>query len=102
MYPYRIYITDPERIKYYKKLKNKRAIALDNRSLIKKIGHDLRPIRKDIVIAPDRRFFRSGIMLLPEIKMDMKPWKNGFEFTFESIFNEPKNKKRKKPLDSLF
>ena len=102
MYPYRLYITDPARIKYYKTLKEKRAIILDDRSLITKIGHDLKPIRKDVVIAPDRRFFRSGIMLTPKIEMDMKPWKNGVQITFESIFSGPKKKTRKKQKNSFF
>lgn len=100
MYPYRIFINDPERIKQYKKLQRFRAIQLHDKKTITKIGHDLRPIRKDIIIASDRRFYRSGLMLTPKINMDIKPWKNGIQIQFNSIFQN-QDKKTSKLLEKI-
>ena len=100
MYPYRLFINDPERIKQYKKLKRFRAIEINDKRIITKIGYDLKPIRKDIIIAPDRRFYRSGIMLTPKLEMDMKPWKNGYQIKFNTIFQNA-DKKISKLLDKI-
>lgn len=99
-YPYRLFVSDPERIKQYKKLKQFRAIQLSNKNLITKIGHDMKPIRKDIIIASDRRFYRSGIMLTPKLEMEIKPWKNGCQIQFNSIFQDT-DKKIKRLLDKI-
>lgn len=89
MYPFRVRITDPDLEKYFKILKVNRSVFVDNKSDITKLGHKLRPIRKDIFIGPDRSFTRSCVALPPDLDFDIKPAygnKKGFDIIFKSLF----------------
>ena len=89
MYPYRIRIVDPELANLLKGLSKSRAVKIPNVGMAIKLGKKLKPIRKDVFIGTDNRYYKSCISLPPNLYLDFKPAyakKKGFDFTFKPFF----------------
>ena len=89
MYPYRVRVTDPELANLLKALSVNRAVKIPNVSLAIKAGRKLKPIRKDVFIGTDNRYYKSVISLPIDLKLDFKPAygkKKGFDFIFKPFF----------------
>jgi len=89
LYPFKVRITDPDLIKPFLQLSHRRAIKITDKNTLKKIGWKVQPIRHDIIIGPDHKFFRSGVSLTPEIDLEYKqPYGNKkcYDFIFKKIF----------------
>ncbi len=89
MYPFRVRITDPELVNLLKALSKNRAVKISNVSLAIKAGQKLKPIRKDVFIGTDNRYYKSFISLPPELLLEVKPAygkKKGFDFLFKPLF----------------
>lgn len=89
MYPFRLRVKDPELGELLKSLSKNRAVKIPNVSLAIKAGRKLQPIRKEVFIGTDNRYYKSYISLPPELILDFKPAygkKKGYDFIFKSLF----------------
>jgi len=75
LYPYKIRIREIEKLNVYKRLAKDRTVTVQrNGNLFKSIGWDLKPIRRDIFIGGDSRFYENNISLkIPEMKVEILP-----------------------------
>ncbi len=89
MYPFKVRVVDPELSNLLQALSKKRAVKIPNVGLAIKAGKKLKPIRMDVFIGTDNRYYKSYISLPPELNLDFKPAygkKKGFDFIFKPLF----------------
>lgn len=74
LFPYKIRISDPEMVRIFQVLKQKRAATVPKPHLSRMLGYKLKPIRKEFFIASEEKYKRSFIALSPNIKdVKIKP-----------------------------
>ena len=86
LYPFRVRIKDPELATVLKMVSQRRAAKIKTPSIARKAGHKLKPIRKDVFIGSDNRYYRSFISLPPELDLECIPKGKGYDFIFKNIF----------------
>ena len=89
LYPYRIRIREQEIINLLQKLAKYRTVPIPNKEIAMKLGKKISPIRSDVFLVPDTKFYRSYIGLMPHIKLEYKPAygkRKGYDFFFKSLF----------------
>ena len=74
LYPYRIRVYDIRTEKTLDRLMHDRTATIEgDKNFMKKLGHQIRPIRKDIFIGYDLKYRQSNISLKnPFLKMEKK------------------------------
>lgn len=87
MYPFKINVYDADLIKIFKQLSRTRAAKIPSHNVAIKLGIKLKPIRKDIFLGTDNRYYNSFIALPPELELDFKEEKKRFQAIFKSIFS---------------
>ena len=86
LYPFRIRVSDPELANVLKLMSRCRAVQIPNSSVARKAGIKLRPIRRDVFIGTDNRYYKSFISLPPELDLEYVPKGKAYDFIFKSIF----------------
>jgi len=86
LYPYKIRINDPDLVGVLKLVSSRRAVRIPNIKTAQRAGIKLKPIRRDIFIGTDNRYYKSFIGLPPEIDLDFIKKGKGYDFIFKNIF----------------
>ena len=86
LYPFRVRIKDPDLAQVLKMVSERRASSIKKPGTARKAGHKLKPIRKDIFIGHDNRYYRSFISLPPEIDLECLPKGKAYDFIFKNTF----------------
>ena len=74
LYPYRIRVHDIREEKALDRLMHDRTVTLSkDKEILRNLGHKLKPIRNDIFIGMDRKYFESNISLKnPFLRIEKK------------------------------
>jgi len=84
MYPFRVHTSDPKMQNLLDMLAKDRTAIITDRNLVKKVGIKLKPIRSDIFIGPDRKYYQSCISLkIPEMKIERLDTGKGPKYVFK-------------------
>jgi len=86
LYPFKVRIKDPQLAGILKMVNQKRAVKIPDIKTAQRAGIKLKPIRRDIFIGTDNRYYKSFIALPPEIDLDFIKKGNSYDFIFKNIF----------------
>jgi hypothetical protein len=85
LYPFRVRVSEPALINVYKVVHERRATKIMDKNISKKIGHDIKPIRKDILLGPDSKFKNGIFGLAPELDMELIPRGSAYDAVFKPM-----------------
>jgi len=86
IYPFKVRIKDPELARVLIMVNERRASKILDPGTARKAGIKLKPIRKDVFIGCDNRYYKSFIALPPELDLDIIKKGKGYDFIFKNIF----------------
>ena len=86
IYPFKIRIKDPILANTFKMLSQKRAVKIPNKQIAIRIGKKLKPVRRDIFLGFDNRYYRSFLALPPNFDMDFTVNGEVYDFIIKPIF----------------
>jgi len=86
LYPFKVRIKDPQLAGVLKMVSTKRAVRIPNNNVAKRAGIKLKPIRRDVFIGTDNRYYKSFIGLPPELDLEFIKKGNSYDFIFKNIF----------------
>ena len=87
-YPYRIRINDPELVNVLKIVSVKRSARIPNKQVAIKMGKKLKPVRRDVFLGFDNRYYRSFIGLPPNLDLEYIPVGKGYDFIFKTLLQK--------------
>jgi len=86
IYPFKITVNNQELARVLILVNKRRATKIPDAGTARRAGQKLKPIRKDIFIGSDNRYYKSFIALPPQMDMEFKKKGKSYEFVFKNIF----------------
>jgi len=82
-----IRVSTPDLVDVFKKLSHNRVALLNNKKIAIKTGIKLKPIRSDIFIGMDKKYYRSFVALPPGFSISFKQTYRNKDNSWDFIFN---------------
>jgi len=86
IYPFKVRINDPDLAGVLKMVSTRRSAIIPNIKTAQRAGIKLKPIRRDVFIGSDNRYYKSVIALNPKFDLEFVKKGKGYDFVFKSIF----------------